>query len=121
MKGKAAVTLEDRRAPENGRPMELVDYDVPEPEPDEVLVRVSLAGICGSDLHMWRGEMSWFQRAPGIQGHEMTGRVGRLGANRSHDSLGRPLREGERVAFAYIIHSCQRCACLLGVTPLHKL
>ncbi len=116
MKGKAAVTLEDRRAPENGRPMELVDYDVPEPGPDEVLVRVSLAGICGSDLHMWRGEMSWFQRAPGIQGHEMTGRIARLGADRSHDSLGRPLREGDRVAYAYFIPCGQCWACLHGVT-----
>ena len=116
MKGRAAVTLEDRRAPDGGRPMELVDYDVPDPGPDEVLVRVSLAGLCGSDLHMWRGEMPWFQRAPGIQGHEMTGRVAKLGANRREDNLGRPLREGDRVAYAYFI-PCGRCwACLHGIT-----
>jgi L-iditol 2-dehydrogenase len=69
---------------------------------------VSLAGICGSDLHMWRGEMPWFQRAPGIQGHEMTGRVAKLGASRREDNLGRPLREGDRVAYAYFI-PCGRC------------
>ena len=86
MKGRAAVTLENSRA------MELTEYDVPDPGPEEVLIKITQATICGSDLHMWRGEVPWFQRAPGIQGHEMTGRVTKLGANRRTDSLGRPLR-----------------------------
>ena len=81
MKGKAAITQP------NDRTMRIAEYEVPEPGPDEVLVQVTLACICGSDLHMWRGEVPWFQPAPGIQGHEMTGRIARLGANRGHDSL----------------------------------
>jgi L-iditol 2-dehydrogenase len=110
MKGRAAVTLEDQPG------MELTEYDVPEPGPDEVLLEVTLASICGSDLHMWRGEVPWFQKAPGIQGHEMAGRVVRLGSNRGADSLGRPLREGDRVAYAYFI-PCGECwACLSGTT-----
>lgn len=110
MKGKAAITLE------NARGMELTEYDVPDPGPDEVLVRVSLASICGSDLHMWRGEVPWFQKAPGIQGHEMAGRVVKLGANRTRDNQGRPLQEGDRVAYAYFI-PCGECwACLGGTT-----
>src|SRR6266581_6207965 len=88
MKGRAAVTLENSRA------MELTEYDVPEPGPDEILVEVTLASICGSDLHMWRGEVPWFQRAPGIQGHEMVGSVVALGPGRHADSLGRPLNVG---------------------------
>jgi threonine dehydrogenase-like Zn-dependent dehydrogenase len=65
---------------------------------------------------MWRGEVPWFQRAPGIQGHEMTGQVAALGASRQTDSLGRPLREGDRVAYAYFI-PCGECwACLGGTT-----
>jgi threonine dehydrogenase-like Zn-dependent dehydrogenase len=65
---------------------------------------------------MWRGEVPWFQRAPGIQGHEMTGQIARLGANRKNDSLGRALREGDRVAYAYFI-PCGECwACLGGTT-----
>src|SRR6476620_8128413 len=94
MKGRAAVTLE------NTRGMELTEYDVPEPGPDEILVEVTLASICGSDLHMWRGEVPWFQKPPGIQGHEMAGRIATLGANRKTDSLGRPLHEGDRIAYA---------------------
>ena len=110
MKGRAAVTLENSRA------MELTEYDVPEPGPDEILVEVTLASICGSDLHMWRGEVPWFQKAPGIQGHEMAGRVARLGDHRKTDSLGRPLHEGDRLAYAYFI-PCGECwACMSGTT-----
>ena len=110
MNGRAAITRPD------GKGMEVVEYPVPEPGPDEALVRVTLACICGSDLHMWRGEVPWFQRAPGIQGHEMTGRIERLGANRTHDSLGNELREGDRVAYSYFI-PCGECwACMTGVT-----
>src|ERR687885_360456 len=110
MKGRAAITLPDKAG------MELTEYDVPEPGPDEILVKITLASICGSDLHMWRGEVPWFQKAPGIQGHEMAGQVTKLGANRTTDSLGRPLREGDRVAYAYFI-PCGECwACLSGTS-----
>src|SRR3990172_4386119 len=87
MKAKAAVTRE------NARGMTITEYAVRDPGPEEVLIRVAMASLCGSDLHMWRGEVPWFQRAPGIQGHEMTGRAARLGAGRKTDSLGRPLRQ----------------------------
>jgi L-iditol 2-dehydrogenase len=110
MKAKAAVTRE------NARGMTITEYAVPDPGPDEILIRVTMASLCGSDLHMWRGEVPWFQRAPGIQGHEMTGRIAALGAKRKSDSLGRPLREGDRVAYAYFI-PCGECwACLGGTT-----
>src|SRR5438105_11809613 len=110
MQGKAAITRPGDRT------MTMATYDVPDPGPDEVLVRVSLASICGSDLHMWRGEVPWFQRAPGIQGHEMAGQIVRLGTDRTTDSLGRPLAVGDRVAYAYFI-PCGECwACLGGTT-----
>jgi len=110
MKGRAAVTRGDAPG------MELTEYEVPDPGPDEVLVKVSLAGICGSDLHMWRGDVPWLQPARGIQGHEMVGRVAKLGANRTHDTQGQPLAEGDRVAYAYFI-PCGECwACLSGIT-----
>lgn len=110
MKARAAVTRE------NARGMVLTEYEVPEPGPDEVLIRVTMASLCGSDLHMWRGEVPWFQKAPGIQGHEMCGAVAKLGAHRRTDSLGRPLSEGDRVAYAYFI-PCGECwACLSGTT-----
>ena len=46
----------------------------------------------------------------------MTGVIAKLGKNRNVDTLGRPLREGDRVAFAYFI-PCGSCwACLSGTT-----
>jgi threonine dehydrogenase-like Zn-dependent dehydrogenase len=96
-----------------GKPFELREVPVPEVEPDGVLVRVSYANICGSDLHFWRGDAPLRLPEDGwIFGHEMTGRVARLGARVRTDSLGRPLAEGDRVAYTYF-YPCGRChACL---------
>jgi threonine dehydrogenase-like Zn-dependent dehydrogenase len=99
--------------------MEIREYPVLAPQPDQMVVRVTMATICGSDLHMWRGEMATL--GPGAQapvamvpGHEMTGRVQALGAEWDTDTLGRPLREGDRVAFSFF-NPCGRCwACLSG-------
>src|SRR5580700_9710147 len=47
------------------------DYPMPSPRRGESLVRVRLAGICGTDLEMARGYMGF----GGIQGHEFVGEV----------------------------------------------
>jgi L-iditol 2-dehydrogenase len=97
-------------------PFEIREYPVADPGPDEILVKLTVASVCGSDLHIWRGETPPFQRPPGVPGHEMTGVVAKLGRNRRTDTLGRPLKEGDRVAFAYFI-PCGSCwACLTGTT-----
>ena len=38
------------------RPFVLKEFPVPEPAPGAVLVKIVMANICGSDLHIWRGE-----------------------------------------------------------------
>jgi len=97
-------------------PFEIREYPVADPGPEEILVKITIASVCGSDLHMWRGETPPFQRPPGVPGHEMTGVVAKLGRNRKTDTLGRPLKAGDRVAFAYFI-PCGACwACLTGTT-----
>jgi threonine dehydrogenase-like Zn-dependent dehydrogenase len=96
-----------------GKPFELKEVPIPEVEPQGVLIRVTLANICGSDLHFWRGDAPLKYPDDGwIYGHEMTGRVAGLGAGIKTDSLGRPLKEGDRVAYTYF-YPCGRCyACL---------
>ena len=96
-----------------GKPFELRDVPIPEVDPAGVLIRVTYANICGSDLHFWRGDAPLRLPDDGwIFGHEMTGRVARLGARVKTDSLGRPLQEGDRVAYTYF-YPCGRCyACL---------
>ncbi|MBM4445311.1 MAG: zinc-binding dehydrogenase [Chloroflexi bacterium] len=100
-----------------GKPMEIVEYPVPDPEPGAILVKVSVANICGSDLHMWRGDMDLGALGaplPVVLGHEMTGRVAKLGAGVGTDSAGQPLKEGDRVVYPYF-YPCGHCpACLKG-------
>ena len=82
-----------------------------------MLIRVSLANVCGSDLHFWRGDAPLRLPEDGwIFGHEMTGRVAELGARVKTDSLGRPLTEGDRVAYTYF-YPCGRCYVCLNLEP----
>jgi D-arabinose 1-dehydrogenase-like Zn-dependent alcohol dehydrogenase len=113
MKGRIAVL----RA--YGGDFELREYPVPEVEPGAILVRLTRAGICGSDLHIWRGEMKEvYGTLPRdlTFGHEMAGRVERLGAGVTTDSLGAPLGEGDRVTFCYFF-PCGRCPVCLHDEP----
>ena len=49
---RAAVFVAPRQ------PFELREYPVPEPGPDEILVQITQTNVCGSDVHMWRGDMA---------------------------------------------------------------
>jgi len=110
-KGRAAVYTEF------GKPMEIREYPVPEPGPGAILVRVIRANICGSDLHMWRGDVNLSMLGaplPAIIGHEMMGKVAKLGEGVTTDSAGAPLAVGDRVVSRYF-YPCGRCkACLRG-------
>ena len=109
--GKAAVFFGP------GKPFEIRQVPIPEVEPDAVLIRVALANVCGSDLHFWRGDAPLRLPDDGwIFGHEMTGRVAKLGARVKTDSLGRALEEGDRVAYAYF-YPCGRCPACINNEP----
>jgi len=83
-----------------------------------MVVRITRANVCGSDLHIWRGDgaLGGMARADGrIIGHEMTGVVDRLGAGVTTDWAGQSLQEGDRVVYQYFA-PCQRCRpCLRGM------
>src|SRR5437867_5196123 len=84
----------------------LKDADVPVPQigPSEVLIRVAAAGICHSDAH-YRAGISKIDNLPLILGHEITGRVEKVGSNVTH------LSAGDRVCVHYLVHcgSCEFC------------
>jgi S-(hydroxymethyl)glutathione dehydrogenase/alcohol dehydrogenase len=71
MKSHAALF----RSPD--QPLELADIDVDEPEAGEVIVRMVAVGLCGSDLHVVRGE--WPRPRPMVLGHEGAGIVESVG------------------------------------------
>src|ERR1700730_3885506 len=80
-----------------GKPCEIRESPVPDPEPGAILVKVAMANVCGSDLHYWRGELDYVKMGrplPLNTGHEHVGRDERLGAGVTTDSAGRPLAVG---------------------------
>ncbi len=74
---KAAVKL--RPAPKN---TEVRQVPMPEPGPSEVLIRVKVSSICGTDVHIYDWD-AWAQpriKVPLIQGHEFAGHIEEVGS-----------------------------------------
>jgi len=84
------------------QPNEIVIADRPRPVPanDEVLVKVAACGICGTDLHILRGE--FLAEYPLIPGHEFAGTVAQVGRAAGD------LKVGDRVCVDPNIF-CNRC------------
>jgi threonine dehydrogenase-like Zn-dependent dehydrogenase len=89
------------------QPLEAREYpDLPRPEAGEAVVRVEMAGICGTDVHLWLGQLAI--PLPVIMGHETAGRIEALGAGLEKDWRGNPLQVGDRVTWASSI-VCGEC------------
>ena len=71
--------------------VELRELLVPEIGEDDVLLSVTAAGVCGSDLHQYFGKQSWQVNYPVVLGHEFAGLVAQVG------SRVRGFKEGDRV------------------------
>ena len=54
------------------------EVDIPEPGPDQVLVKIKRIGVCGSDIHVYHG-MHPYTKYPVTQGHEVSGKIVKLG------------------------------------------
>jgi len=76
------------------------DIPTPEPKSGEVLVKIELAGVCGTDLHIHEGD--FLAEFPLIPGHEMVGIVSALGAGVNQ------FKVGERVTVNPVV-SCGDC------------
>jgi L-iditol 2-dehydrogenase len=92
-----------------GEPLELRDFPLTAPDPGALLVKVDRATICGSDVHAWDGMLarSFDIRLPIVLGHETVGRVVAFGDGAREDSVGTPLRDGDRVVWAH--EACGHC------------
>ena len=70
-------------APVSRHPLRLEDLPIPEPGPDQVLLRVKACGVCRTDLHVVEGELPP-RGGPLIPGHQIVGEVaggGRVGVS----------------------------------------
>ena len=74
-----------------GKGLTPLEFDVPVPGPNEILVKVAAAGICGSDVHIyeWAPGYEWIADVmPLIPGHEVAGTVAAKGAAVTGFALG---------------------------------
>src|SRR5688500_3323859 len=88
-------------------PLELKEFPIPETiEPGAALVKVKLAGICGTDVHLWHGQLPI--PLPVILGHETVGEIEELGEGLEQDWAGNRLVVGDRIGWSSSIN-CNEC------------
>ena len=73
---------------------------------DQVLVKITLSTVCGSDVHTWRGHRPF--PTPCVLGHEMVGKIVKLGNNVKEDFEGNNLNLGDRITWSMTV-GCGNC------------
>jgi len=98
--------------------LEIREFDIPTPGPEEVLLEVKAVGICGSDVHMAQADDDGYIYYPGltgfpsILGHEFSGVVVDAGKNAFDKRTNKPFKGGERVTSEEMLWcgQCKPCA-----------
>lgn len=104
--GKRAVLVE------GGAPLKIEEFALPRPEKGGVLLRVEMGGVCGTDVHLWHGDVPL--PFPVVLGHEGVGVIEELGEGVTTDYAGAPVAHGDRVIWVPL-KSCGRCWwCTIG-------
>jgi L-iditol 2-dehydrogenase len=95
-----AVVLYDK----GDRCVELRDVPVPAIGPEECLVEVKYCGICGSEPHMYHGQLTLLARPPVVLGHEWSGEIVQVGERVAGFAV------GDRVTCETAAETCGVCA-----------
>ena len=82
--------------------MEFIDLAIPEATDDKVLIKVAYTGICGSDIHTFKGEYK-NPTTPVVLGHEFSGQVVAVG-----DKV-QKVKLGDRVTSETTFTVCNEC------------
>jgi len=85
-----------------GAALEVRALPMPEPGPDQVLVKVEACGVCRTDLHVVDGDLTE-PKLPIVPGHEAVGRVAAVGVGVTD------VREGDRVGVPWLGWTCGDC------------
>ncbi|MFN2556748.1 MAG: zinc-dependent alcohol dehydrogenase family protein [Nitriliruptorales bacterium] len=97
---RAWVVTEPR--PADQRPLELVEREVPKPQPGELRIRVAVCGVCRTDLHVAEGDLPP-RRDKVVPGHEVVGIVDALGEGTQR------FQPGDRIGIPWLRRTCGRC------------
>jgi alcohol dehydrogenase/L-iditol 2-dehydrogenase len=95
-----AVVLYDK----SDKSVEIRDVPVPTIGPEECLVEVKYCGICGSEPHMYHGQLTLLARPPVILGHEWSGEIVSVGERVTGFAV------GDRVTCETAAETCGTCA-----------
>jgi len=102
-------------APIDTRPLEFTDVESPTPSEEEVLIRVTVCGICRTDLHVVEGDLP-VRKPRVIPGHQVVGEIVALGSGVTE------LQASQRVGVAWLRHTCGECRyCRAGRENLCEL
>ncbi len=88
---------------QNNSPLELADLPRPVPQEREILVKVSVCGVCHTELDEIEGRTPP-ERFPVVLGHQIIGRVAQTGKGATR------FQAGDRVGIAWIHHACGTCS-----------
>ncbi|WZL81256.1 zinc-binding dehydrogenase [Vallitaleaceae bacterium 9-2] len=91
---KVAVLTEKQK-------LEIKEFQIPQINDDEVLVKVEGCGVCGTDVHEYKNDP--FGLIPVVLGHEGTGTIVKLGKNVKTDIMGQPLKLGDKIVTSVTI------------------
>ncbi len=81
--------------------VELRDIPEPTPQDNEVVIKIQAAGICGTDIHIYKDEFP--TKPPVVLGHEISGEIVELGKGVNQFSI------GTRVTSETYYHTCGTC------------
>ncbi|KAF4769193.1 hypothetical protein N7455_008797 [Penicillium solitum] len=87
--------------------IDIVETDIPEPGPDEVLINLTHSGVCHSDLDIMTNSWAGLPPTPQgqIGGHEGVGRVVKLGSGTGSSGI----KIGDRVGVKWVASACGNC------------
>lgn len=94
------------------RKMEIQEFQLPQIGPGDALLKIELAGVCGSDPKSYYGK-SRADYLPMILGHEILGRIEEIGSE-ARERLG--VKKGDRVVVSSQI-PCGRCPYCMSGNP----
>ena len=93
------------------RSLQVKWLEVPQSRSNEILLKVSYCGICGTDLHIYQGHMDDRVKIPHVMGHEMSGKV-------INAPFGSGFQEGDSVVIEPTVF-CGKCSvCRHGFTHI---